>query len=151
VATRGDGPSPDDGLSPDGPRAGEGPRHQAREHALALLYEAEMKQASLPEVMAALAVSPDPYTTDLLTAVADGGSQIDGLIAAAAVGWEIDRMPVVDRTILRLATGELLWRPDVPVAVIIDEAVELAKQYSTEQSGGFVNGVLSTIAGDVRP
>jgi N utilization substance protein B len=60
-------------------------------------------------------------------------------------------MPVVDRTILRLATWELLARPDVPVAVVIDEAVELAKRYSTEQSGGFVNGVLSTIAAQVRP
>ena len=60
-------------------------------------------------------------------------------------------MPVMDRTILRLATWELLDRPDVPVAVVIDEAVELAKQYSTEQSGGFVNGVLSTIAAQVRP
>ena len=69
----------------------------------------------------------------------------------ASVGWEIDRMPVVDRTILRLATWELLSRPDVPVAVVIDEAVELAKQYSTEQSGGFVNGVLGTIATEVRP
>jgi N utilization substance protein B len=146
VATRRDEPSPDDGHGPE-----EGPRHEAREHALALLYEAEMKQSSLPEVMEALAVIPDPYTTALLTAVADDGNRIDELIGAAAVGWEIDRMPVVDRTILRLATSELLFRPDVPVAVIIDEAVELAKQYSTEQSGGFVNGVLSTIAGDVRP
>jgi N utilization substance protein B len=81
---------------------------------------------------------------------ADGG-RIDELISSAAVGWELDRMPVVDRTVLRLATWELLARPDVPVAVVLDEAVELAKQYSTEQSGGFVNGVLSTVATQVRP
>jgi N utilization substance protein B len=129
----------------------EGPRHEAREHALALLYEAEMKQSSLPDVMAALAVSPDPYTVTLVTGVADHAARIDDLISSAAVGWELDRMPVVDRTILRLATGELLAAPAVPVAVVIDEAVELAKQYSTEQSGKFVNGVLSTIAAQVRP
>ena len=74
---------------------------------------------------------------------ADEAERIDELVSSAAVGWELDRMPVVDRTILRLATWELLARPDVPVAVVIDEAVELAKQYSTEQSGGFVNGVLA--------
>ncbi len=129
----------------------EGPRHEAREHAVALLYEAEMKQVSLPEVLAGLSVSPDPYTEALLTGVAVHGDRIDELVASAAVGWEIARMPVVDRTILRLATWELLERSDVPVAVVIDEAVELAKQYSTEQSGGFVNGVLSTIAAQVRP
>jgi N utilization substance protein B len=129
----------------------EGPRHEAREHAVALLYEAEMKKASLSAVMAALVVDPDPYTVALVTGVDADGVRIDELVAAAAVGWEIDRMPVVDRTILRLATWELLARPDVPVAVVIDEAVELAKQYSTEQSGGFVNGVLGTIAAQVRP
>jgi N utilization substance protein B len=129
----------------------EGPRHEAREHAIALLYEAEMKQLSLPEVMADLSVTPDPYTTALLTGVDASSSRIDELMGSAAVGWEISRMPVIDRTILRLATWELLDRTDVPVAVVIDEAVELAKQYSTEQSGGFVNGVLSTIATQVRP
>jgi N utilization substance protein B len=131
--------------------AEEGPRHEAREHAVALLYEGEMKKSSLPDVMAALVVDPDPYTVALVTGVDADGARIDELVAAAAVGWEIDRMPVVDRTILRLATWELLARPDVPVAVVIDEAVELAKQYSTEQSGGFVNGVLGTIAAQVRP
>ncbi|HXQ43653.1 MAG TPA: transcription antitermination factor NusB [Acidimicrobiales bacterium] len=131
--------------------AEEGPRHEAREHAVALLYEAEMKQATLPEVLDALSVSPDPFTVALLRGVDAEAARIDELIADAAVGWEIDRMPVVDRTILRLATWELLARPDVPVPVVIDEAVELAKQYSTEQSGGFVNGVLSTIANRVRP
>jgi N utilization substance protein B len=146
VTARHDGPAPD-----VGPGGEEGPRHEAREHALALLYEAEMKQVSLPEVMGALSVTPDPYTTALLTGVDADSARIDELMAAAAVGWEVSRMPVIDRTILRLATWELMGRPDVPVAVVIDEAVELAKQYSTEQSGGFVNGVLSTIADQVRP
>jgi N utilization substance protein B len=129
----------------------EGPRHEAREHAIALLYEAEMKQTSLPAVLAGLSVSPDPFTVALLEGVDADSARIDELMAGAAVGWEVSRMPVIDRTILRLATWELMDRPDVPVAVVIDEAVELAKQYSTEQSGGFVNGVLSTIAAQVRP
>lgn len=140
------GPAPEDGPGPE-----EGPRHEAREHAVALLYEAEMKKSPLTDVMAALAVTPDAYTTALVTGVATDGDRIDELVSDASVDWELERMPVVDRTILRLATWELLDRPDVPVAVILDEAVELAKQYSTEQSGGFVNGVLSTIAAQVRP
>ena len=101
-----------------------------------------MKQASLPDVLAGLSVSPDPFTVALLEGVDADSARIDELVSS---------MPVVDRTILRLATWELMMRPDVPVAVVIDEAVELAKQYSTEQSGGFVNGVLSTIAAQVRP
>jgi transcription antitermination protein NusB len=146
VPARYQGPAPEDGPGPE-----EGPRHEAREHAVALLYEAEMKKSSLTDVMAALAVTPDAYTTALVTGVATDGHRIDELVSDAAVDWELERMPVVDRTILRLATWELLDRPDVPVAVILDEAVELAKQYSTEQSGGFVNGVLSTIAAQIRP
>jgi N utilization substance protein B len=138
-------------LSENPEKTGEGPRHEAREHAVALLYEAEMKKASLSDVMAALSVTPDPYTIALVNGVEADSGRIDELISSAAVGWELDRMPVVDRTVLRLATWELLARPDVPVAVVIDEAVELAKQYSTEQSGGFVNGVLSTVATQVRP
>ncbi|MGH9018220.1 MAG: transcription antitermination factor NusB [Acidimicrobiales bacterium] len=141
----------DEPVPRDTPGAEHGPRHEAREHAVALLYEAEMKKSSLDDVMAAQAVTPDGYTVALVTGVAAEGDRVDTLVSEAAVGWELDRMPVVDRTILRLATWELLARPDVPTAVILDEAVELAKQYSTEQSGGFVNGVLATIAAQVRP
>jgi transcription antitermination protein NusB len=77
--------------------------------------------------------------------------EIDGLIAAYAIDWTLDRMPVIDRTLLRMATFELLARPDVPTGVVISEAVELAKAYSTEESGRFVNGVLSSIATATRP
>ncbi len=129
---------------------GEGPRHEARERALALLYEAEMKRLTTAQVLAALSVAPDPFTVALVEGAAAHEERIDALMAAAAKGWEIDRMPVLDRNILRLATYELIAEPDVPVAVVIDEAVELAKQYSTEFSGAFVNGVLSTIARQVR-
>jgi transcription antitermination protein NusB len=130
---------------------GEGPRHEARERALALLYEGEMKRLGVAQVLAALAVAPDPFTVALVEGTAAHQERIDALMADAAQGWDVQRMPVLDRSILRLATYELIAEADVPVAVVIDEAVELAKQYSTEFSGGFVNGVLSTIARQVRP
>jgi transcription antitermination protein NusB len=125
-------------------------RHQARERALSLLYEAEMKRTGPGEVLAGLAAAPDELAVELVEGVAGHLARIDGLLGSAAVGWEVDRMPVVDRTILRLATFELLKRVETPVAVVIDEAVELAKEYSTEQSSAFVNGVLVTIARQVR-
>jgi N utilization substance protein B len=130
--------------------AGEGPRHEARERALALLYEAEMKRTGLLEVLESLSVPPDPFTASLVAGVGAQAEHIDALVDAASKGWDIERMPVLDRSILRLAAYELIAEPEVPVAVVIDEAVELAKQYSTEFSGGFVNGVLSTIARQVR-
>ena len=126
-------------------------RHQARERALSLLYEAAIKQVEPEAVLAELPVAPDPFAIDLVRGVAGAQARIDQLVTEAAVGWQLERMPVIDRTVLRLATYELLARPDIPVAVAIDEAVELAKRYSTEQSGGFVNGVLATIARRVRP
>ncbi|MGA2037122.1 MAG: transcription antitermination factor NusB [Acidimicrobiales bacterium] len=133
------------------PAQGEGPRHEAREQALALLYEAELKSLEPARVLEAVPAAPDPFALELVEGVAGHRVQIDSLVADAAVSWEIERMPVVDRTILRLATYELLEQPAIPVAVVIDEAVELAKQYSTDASGAFVNGVLSHIARQVHP
>jgi N utilization substance protein B len=89
--------------------------------------------------------------TDLLIGVDRHRERIDALIARFAIGWTMDRMPVIDRSLLRLSTYELLERPDVPIGAIISEAVELAKRFSTEESGRFVNGVLASIAGEVRP
>lgn len=86
------------------------------------------------------------YARSLVVGVQEHHSEIDALIARYADRWAIDRMPVVDRTLLRLATFELLWEDDVPVAVVINEAVELAKSLSTEDSGRFVNGLLGKIA-----
>ena len=117
---------------------------------MGLLYEAEMKRVAPREVLASLPVAPDPFAAQLVEGVAEHAVRIDALVAGAAEGWEIDRMPVIDRSILRVATYELIAQPETPVAVIIDEAVELAKQYSTENSGPFVNGVLSTVARQVR-
>jgi N utilization substance protein B len=126
------------------------PRHQSRERALTLLYEAELKGESPAVVLGALPVAPDPYVDTLMTAVSDRLAAIDALVGEAAIGWDLDRMAVVDRNVLRLATAELLACDDVPTAVILNEAVELASAFSTDDSGRFVNGVLATIATKVR-
>ncbi len=76
---------------------------------------------------------------------------MNALLTRHASGWTVERMPAVDRCVLRIATYELLGEPEVPVAVVLDEAVDLAKEYSTEDSGRYVNGVLSGVASEVRP
>jgi transcription antitermination protein NusB len=125
-------------------------RREARERALSLLYEAESKGTSPGEVIAELPVKPDAFAADLVLGVGSEQARIDSLISSHAIGWAMDRMPVVDRALLRLGTYELLEHEDVPTAVIISEAVDLATQYSTDESGRFVNGVLAAIATDVR-
>ena len=127
------------------------PRHQARERALTLLYEAELKGVTPSAVLDALPVAPDDYATDLVEAVASRRAEIDAMIDGAAIGWDLPRMAVVDRNVLRLAVAELLSHPEVPIAVILNEAVELASAYSTDDSGRFVNGVLATLAARIRP
>ena len=130
---------------------GEDRRTEARERALALLYEADAKSIDPIELVAALAVPPDPLATTLVEGVAREHARIDELITRYLRGWTIERMALVDRLVLSIATFELISRAEVPTAVVIDEAVELAKRYSTEESGKFVNGMLSSIAADARP
>lgn len=127
-----------------------GSRRQARERALSLLYEAEVKEAAPLSLLEQLPAPPDPFVVELLAGVQRDGARIDELISRFSVDWPLGRMPVVDRNLLRIAVFELLERPDVPVAAVISEAVELAKSYSTEQSGRFVNGVLGSIAAELR-
>lgn len=126
-------------------------RRQARERALGLLYEADRKEVSPADVVADQAVAPDPFVVDLVTGVGEAVEELDELIGRYARGWRLDRMPVIDRTVLRLGAYELTHRPDVPTAVVLNEAVELAGAYSTDDSGRFVNGVLAAIAKEVRP
>jgi N utilization substance protein B len=128
-----------------------GGRRQARERALALLYEADAKSVRPGAVIDELPVAPDPFVVALVCGVEEHAAEIDALLAEHAIGWSVERMPVVDRTLLRLATFELIGRPDVPTGAVISEAIDLAKQYSTEESGRFVNGVLSAVAGATRP
>jgi N utilization substance protein B len=113
---------------------------EAREAALRTLYQADQRRES-----------PDTEELSeraggLVTGVWADRAALDESIGAVSSGWRVERMPVIDRNILRIALWELLNRPDIPVAVVISEAVRLAKLYSTERSGGFVNGVLSRLA-----
>jgi len=125
-------------------------RHDARERAFHLLYETEMKGEAIADVLAALPVGPDEFAAELVMGVGQNQREVDEVIAAHARNWDVDRMPSLDRAILRLATFELIYRSDVPTAVVISEAVELAKSYSTDDSSRYVNGVLSAVAGAVR-
>jgi transcription antitermination protein NusB len=125
-------------------------RSDARERALYLLYEAHSKGIEPAATIELQVIEPDELTTMLVSGVSKHLREIDETIAARAKGWTLARMPVLDLNVMRLATFELLGRPDVPVAVVIDEAVELAKRYSTDDSGRFVNGVLAAVARDVR-
>ena len=127
-----------------------GSRREARERALGLLYEAESKSLEPAALLEELPVPPDPYAEDLVRGVGAHGADIDAVIRRFAHRWELERMPAVDRALLRLAVYELAHRPDVPRNATINEAVELAKQYSTEESGRFVNGMLSRIADELR-
>jgi N utilization substance protein B len=127
-----------------------GSRREARERAFHLLYESEMKNEGSSDVLAALPLEPDTFAVELVMGVSQEGDVIDSLIIDHAHNWELDRMPALDRALLRLATYELAFRPDVPTGAVISEAVDLAKRYSTDDSGKFVNGVLSAIAAAVR-
>jgi len=130
--------------------AASGSRREARERALELLYESYAKAMPVDDVLAGLVLPPDPYAVALVQGVEDRGDELDALITKFAKGWTIDRMPVLDRTVLRLAIYELLAGNEPPVGVVISEAVELAKRYSTDDSGRFVNGVLASVAAQVR-
>ena len=102
------------------------------------------------QLLAELPVAPEQYASQLVSGVERRAGEVDGLLGRHAMGWTVERMPMVDRCVLRIAAYELLEELDVPVAVVLDEAVELAKTYSTEDSGRYVNGVLSAVAGEVR-
>ncbi len=125
-------------------------RSDARERALYLLYEAESKGIAPADALALQVLEPDALTAELVAGVGEHRERLDAAIAARAKGWTLDRMPVIDLNVLRIASFELAERPEVPVAVVLDEAVELAKRFSTDDSGRFVNGVLSALAGDLR-
>ena len=126
-------------------------RRDARERALGLLYEAEAKGCRGAEVLAELPVPPDDFAAGLVVAVDEHRDRIDGLLREHAKGWTLERMPALDRAALRMGTAELLTRPDVPTAVVLNETVELASRFSTDDSGRFVNGLLARIATEVRP
>ena len=125
-------------------------RRQARERALGLLYEAETKSQSPSALVAEQVVAPDPFAVDVVNGVETSQAEIDALITRFAKNWPLARMPALDRTLLRMGVYELTHRPDVPTGVVLSEIVDLASEYSTDDSGPFVNGVLAAIAAEVR-
>ena len=126
-------------------------RREARERALSLCYELDLSGRSAVDVLGELPVPPDELTEALVRGVDEHQGELDGLIDGAAEHWSVERMAVVDRCLLRIGCYELGYEPDVPTPVVINEAVELAKRYSTEDSGRFVNGILNAVARKVRP
>lgn len=130
--------------------AGNDARSDARERALHLLYEAHAKSSSGASVVESQVLAVDDLVLEIVAGVDAVSAKADDLIAENAIGWTLARMPVIDLIVLRIAIFELISRSDVPTAVILNEAVELAKTFSTDESGRFVNGILSTISKKVR-
>lgn len=146
-------------------------RRSARVLALDVLYQAEIREQLPAEALllmrredwsVTLSEIPEPgdeapseeavsYATRLVEGFQEHAAAIDGHIDRYADHWAIERMPIVDKNLLRLAVYELLWEPDIPTAVVINEAIELAKSLSTEESGRFINGILGRVAAEQRP
>ena len=124
-------------------------RSKARKAALGLLYESDIRSRPETELLNERLTDLDylirDYTRNLIVGVSEKKSKIDEIILMRAKGWDLDRMPVIDRNILRLGTFELLWSDEIPANVAISEAVELAKSLSTEESASYINGVLAAI------
>jgi N utilization substance protein B len=129
-------------------------RSKARKRAFQILFEADQRGRSVTDVLAdwirhARSDDRQPpvneYTMDLVEGYAEHAERIDELLSTYTVGWPLDRMPVVDRSILRLGAYELLWCEEVPDAVVLDEAVQLAREFSTDESPSFVNGLLGRL------
>ena len=129
-------------------------RTKARKRALDVLFECDLRSSDALETLArhvVLATPPVPaYTVTLVEGVVAHRPRIDELIETYAVGWTLDRMPVVDRNLLRIGAFELLWAEEVPDGVVLSEAVNLARDLSTDDSPTFVNGVLAKLL-DEKP
>ncbi|MHB8296356.1 MAG: transcription antitermination factor NusB [Acidimicrobiales bacterium] len=125
-----------------------GPRHQQRERALGLLYEAEAKGIGPGEALRDQPVEVSGFVAELVLGVEGHRRALDEMIGRHSVGWAVERMPVIDRLVLQIASYELM-AGQAPPAVAISEAVELAKAYSTDDSARFVNGVLASVAAEL--
>jgi len=129
-------------------------RSKARKRALDLLFEAEIRGVDVLRLLDERAAGSEPpvpeYAAVLVRGVQEHRAEIDGMLAEHSRGWSLDRMPAVDRNILRIGTYELFWAGDVPPGVAISEAVLLARDLSTDSSPAFVNGLLARLA-ELRP
>lgn len=128
-----------------------GSRRDARERALGLLYEAAIRDVAPSEVLAELPIEPDRYAVEVLEGIGRRLADVDALARRfLRPDWPWERVALMDRLVLRLAIFELVEREDVPTGVVLSEAVELAKRYGTDESGRFVNGLLASVAAEVR-
>lgn len=134
-------------------------RSKARKRALDVLFAADVRGESQEQSLEAEALraaarpersSSWPYAREIVQGVIDNATEIDAAIADHTTSWPLDRMPAVDRAILRIAVWESRYNPEVPIGVAIDEAVELAKELSTDDSPKFVNGILTAITKDAE-
>ena len=127
-------------------------RSKARKRAVDVLYESDVREVNPLWTLGERVKLADPpvneYTIELVEGVQAHRPRLDEILAQYSEGWTIARMPGVDRAVLRLSLYELLWRQEVPAAVVIDEAVELVKNLSTDESPRFVNGVLARVLSD---
>jgi len=129
-------------------------RSKARKQALDLLYETDIRGTNLVETLVSRDIPADgpdarpirDYTKELVNGVSENRRKIDELITTYAQGWDMDRLPAVDRNILRLGIYEILWSTDVPTSVAIDESLVLAKELSSDDSSKYIHGVLGRIA-----
>lgn len=132
-------------------RSGMGSRSKARKRALDILFESELRGlepgATLGQRQAQSQTPLNPYTVTLVEGVSAHIVDIDAVIAAHSAGWSLARMPAVDRNIVRIAVYELRYEPQVPRAVVLSEAVAMARELSTDDSPTFVNGLLAAVAG----
>ena len=129
-------------------------RSKARKQTLDLLYEADIRGASAADLLSTRDVveeGPDArpireFTRELITGITANKRKIDELITTYAQGWDMDRLPAVDRNILRLGIYEIVWTPELAEGIAIDEALNLAKELSTDESAGYIHGVLGKIS-----
>jgi N utilization substance protein B len=129
---------------------GIGSRREARERAVELAYEAEVRGMSAQEIVESQLVAVDDFVVQMLTLAEANRAQADALIEERSEGWSLSRIATMDKVVMRLAIGELL-STDLSIGVVLNEAVSLVGRYSTAESGRFVNGVLNAIAEQVRP
>jgi N utilization substance protein B len=127
-------------------------RSKARKRALDILFECEVRGTPLGETLDERVIAGEPpvneYTVRLIRGIVDHQARIDELISTYSQGWSLERMPAVDRNVLRLGVLELLYVDDVPDAVAVSEAMSLVRDLSTDESPSFVNGVLGNILRD---
>ncbi len=129
-------------------------RSKARKQTLDLLYEADIRSVSASELLAlrdAVEEGPDArpireFTRELISGITSNRRKIDELISTYAQGWDMDRLPAVDRNILRLGIYEIVWSQDLDDGIAIDEALNLARELSTDESAGYIHGVLGRIS-----